>query len=102
MFTATMPLAAQCLPIAFIVTTVYEILWTELRKKGCSLPLWKRSIFSAMLTDVDLGMCLSHFGGQTMALPSMWRSLVSKHCDTYAEVKKHAYYDEGFKVLALS
>ena len=75
MFTATMPLAAQCLPIAFIVTTVYEILWTELRKKGCSLPLWKRSIFS----DVDgrrAGMCLFHFGGQTRALPSMWRSLV--------------------------
>ena len=20
-----------------------------------------------------------------------------KHCETYAEVKKHAYYDEGFK-----
>src|SRR6185312_11594203 len=26
--------------------------------------------------DVDLGMCLFHFGGQTRALPSMWRSLV--------------------------
>src|SRR5436309_5412255 len=46
-------------------------LWTEL-----SLPLCKRSIFSAMLTDVVLGMCLFHFGGQTRALPSMWRSLV--------------------------
>ena len=46
---ATMPLAAQCLPIAFIVTTVYEILWTELRKKGCSPIMEKKHI----LGDVD-------------------------------------------------
>ena len=98
-----MPHAAQCLPIAFIATTVYEILWTELRmlspimeknhilgdvdgrRRGdVSLPLWRANKGLAIDVAVTCPLASSYLND-----PS--------HCETYAEVKKHAYYDEGFK-----
>ena len=63
-----------------------------------SLPSWKRSILPG---DVSLPLWRANKGlaidvAVTCPLASSYLN-DPNHCETYAEFKKHAYYDEGFK-----
>src|SRR5277367_5803691 len=78
MFLATIPPAAQCLPIAFIVTIVCAIYLKESATKACCPQCWRRK--------ASLGN-------------PFWLSQFNLH-RAVRESKKHAYYDKSFKATA--